>query len=1074
MQANFSPSVNIVRDTDKSFHYIPTNNSRNIYQQIASNFRSGVHSFNIIGSYGTGKSAFLLAFIKHLTGEQNYFQPVNGQFNGCKKFRFLNLVGFSGSFIEALATELDVEPSEKKVLSALKKEYLKLQEADECLILLVDEFGKFLEYAAEHDPDKELYFIQQVAEYANDPGRNFLFLITLHQNFDAYALGLKDTQRKEWEKVKGRLKELTFNEPVEQLLNLAADHISQSDFENKVNFDPGLLKLINDTGAFNLLNEVNTEFAEKLFPFDLLSAMSLTIALQRYGQNERSLFSFLQTEEAFGLHNFSKSGERYYNLSSVYDYLQYNYYSTLTSKFNPDYFKWFMLRNSLERVEVEFTDEIDELQKLIKAIGLLDILGSEGAKINGELIDVYAQQCLGIENAQSLIRRLEEKKIIRYQAFRHRFKLFEGTDIDIEQILEKARREIGPIANLPVELKPFFKLNYVPAKAITLERGTPRYFRFEITEEPILKFENEDSEIDGIINLLFSPSSEIEEVRDEPIVYGVFLNSQQIVESLKEIRALEKALKEVGEDKVARNELGELKHNQIEALNHLLNEQLYGKSGQVNWYRDGGIVQITSRRSFNQMLSEICREIYDGAPNFRNELMNKTKVSSSIHFAKKQYVEALIENWTKPNLGFEGDQMPPEKTIYFTLLQNTGIHKQLTPFTADFGTPDDESFKMLWQASFDFLNSARVSRRNLTEFIDILSKKPFKLKDGFIEFWLITYLFIKREEFALFKEGRYIPLITKEVAELFMKEAKKYEIKTFNIEGVKLDLFNKYRELTQQSQEEKVTGSGFQETARPFLVFFKKLPPYSQRTKALSQDTLAFRDVIENAKELEKTFFEDLPTCFGYSVDQLSTSQEVLDEFVSKINTSIAELRSAEEELLNRVEQQLLKSLGITGTTKFESYQSKIQKRYSSIRINLLYPRQKSLLTRIKSKIPDRQAWLNSIVQTVLGKQLKEMTDTDEHLLNDRLSNAFRELDNLVELSQLKFNEETEEAFKIEISGFEEQPLKRNIILSKEQKQEALTLEEQLRKFLGKSKNKQVNQAVLIKVLQEILKNDKS
>ena len=90
----------------------------------------------------------------------------------------------------------------------------------------------------------------------------------------------------------------------------------------------------------------------------------------------------------------------------------------------------------------------------------------------------------------------------------------------------------------------------------------------------------------------------------------------------------------------------------------------------------------------------------------------------------------------------------------------------------------------------------------------------------------------------------------------------KFEIKAFDIQGIKLDLFNKYRELTQQQKQKEATGSSFQETAKPFLVFYNQLPTYSQQTNSLSHDATAFRKVIKNAKELEKTFFEDLPTCF--------------------------------------------------------------------------------------------------------------------------------------------------------------------------------------------------------------------
>lgn len=1073
MKRNFSPSVNITRDSEKELHYISTKNSRAVYQQIASNFNSGLHSFNIIGSYGTGKSAFLLALTKHLKGEETYFTPINGHFNGCKDFRFVNVVGEAGSFIDALGHAFKVEPNEKTILDKVKRLQNKFRKQNACLVLVVDEFGKFLEHAASFDPNRELYFIQQLAEYANDPDRNLLFITTLHQNFDAYAVGLQEAQRKEWEKVKGRLKELTFNEPVEQLLNLAAEYIGQKSVKRTVKQSSALLKTINETGAFNLLNEITDEFANNLYPFDLLSAMALTIALQRYGQNERSLFNFLKTEEYLGINSFLPSEDTpYYNLPCVYDYLIYNFYSTLTSKFNPDYFKWILVRNSLERVEVEFSEQIEEAQKVIKTIGLLNILGSDAAKINPRLIEEYASNCLGVFDVRTILKKLEEAKIILFQSFKSRYKLFEGTDIDIDQIQREARKEIGPIINIAAELESFFKLDYILAKAVTYKNGTPRIFQYRLSEAPILKFKVTNPEVDGLVNLLFSADDATLKVKNEPILYGIFKKNQAIREKLLDIKSIERALELVGEDHIAKRELKELKNTLVVNLNDLLHHQLFDSEGSVTWLYDGKEVLLSNQGAFNRQLSLIMDAVYPGTPSFRNELMNKTNVSGSIHHAKKQYIEALIEGWNKIDLGFSENGMPAEKTIYFTLLKQTGMHVKTSSFTADFSAPSDPTFKTLWETSLDFLEKSKQGKRSLSELVRILSEKPLKLKEGFVEFWLITFLFMKREDFALFKNGVYVPRITKEVAELFMREAKKYEIKAFNIEGVKLDLFNKYRELTKQQQEASLSESSFQATARPFLVFYKGLPKYAQQTSNLSHDAIAFRDVIANAKELEKMFFEDLPASFGLSMDRLSKSKGELDQFVDRIQTSISELRSAYDNLVDRVEDRLLNLLGYEETS-FKIYRPKIQDRYRSIREHLLFPRQKSLLSRIQSQLPDKQSWLNSIVHAVLGKQLDLITDEEELLLNDRLKASLRELDDLTELSKESFDEASEEVLKLEIFGFEEQPIKRNIILAKRQVKSANSLEKKIRKLLAESKDEQVNQAALVRILREILRNGK-
>lgn len=73
MSIKFTTSVNIIRDKGKELNYIPTPNSNRVVNQIANDFKKGNRSFNIIGSYGTGKSAFLWAFQQSLSNDKKYF-----------------------------------------------------------------------------------------------------------------------------------------------------------------------------------------------------------------------------------------------------------------------------------------------------------------------------------------------------------------------------------------------------------------------------------------------------------------------------------------------------------------------------------------------------------------------------------------------------------------------------------------------------------------------------------------------------------------------------------------------------------------------------------------------------------------------------------------------------------------------------------------------------------------------------------------------------------------------------------------------------------------------------------------
>src|SRR5690606_12718235 len=100
----------------------------------------------------------------------------------------------------------------------------------------------------------------------------------------------------------------------------------------------------------------------------------------------------------------------YFNLVDVFDYLINNFYSLLSSKYNPDYLKWTIIKSTLERAEVLFEKESVAKEKIIKAIGLLNILAPAGSKINSEFLKKYGKYSLNISNVENEIKSLEKNK----------------------------------------------------------------------------------------------------------------------------------------------------------------------------------------------------------------------------------------------------------------------------------------------------------------------------------------------------------------------------------------------------------------------------------------------------------------------------------------------------------------------------------------------------------------------------------------------------------------------------------------------------------------------------------------
>ena len=1066
MSVNFSPSINIIRDASKQIDYIPTNNSKQIYQSIAVNFASGLHSFTIIGSYGTGKSAFLVALENTLKGQQIFFERTDKDFNKIDDFEFINIVGSANSIVKSVADKLGVIAESKAILKQIKTQL----SSDKCLVIVIDEFGKFLEYAAKHNPDEELYFVQQLAELANDEKSNLLFITTLHQNFDAYAFHLDESQRKEWEKVKGRLKELTFNEPVEQLLALAAERVSEKFGELKQpKYAADLIQTIQKNNIFPLRNQLNKSFVQKLYPFDVLSAAALTIALQRYGQNERSLFTFLDTNDYQGLQQYDTAENPYYNLACVYDYFYHNYFSTLTNRKNHDYRLWTLIRNSLDRVEANFEENQEAALKLIKTIGLLNALGSKAAKINHEFLEVYGRECLGIEDVGFILGQLQSLQVLKYRKYRDSYILYEGSDIDIDGELDKLRKETDPVKNIAEALKEYLPLDFAAAKAVSYKRGTPRFFQFEISEQPLQTFDG--SEIDGFINLIFTEDenikSEILNVKNQPILHAHFSETPNIKKELHEIKVIDALYKKIDDhNDPAKIEIGNERDYRIQSLKNHLNTVLFDNSNNVHWYFNEQQVEIKNRTDFNKTLSQICEVVYHKTPTLRSELMNRFKLSSNISAARKNLLRKVIDNYEEENLGFTADEFPPEKAIYFALLKNTGIHKAGRLGLHYFGEPTDESFLELWNACNEFLESATVSKQSLSELHELLRQKPYKLKDGFLEYWLPIYLFIRRDEYALYHNDVYVPYLNFDILDLLIRGIGKYQIKTFHIKGIRLELFNKYRELIRQPEVEDVKESNFVNTIKPFIVFYtREINDYARKTNRITDDAKAFRKAVKGAKELEKVFFEDLLTNFGVSLNDLASSEEILNSYVKRVKTAMQELTAVYANLIERIEENILEELGLEGKT-YTQYLKAIKKRYAPLKNYLLTDKQKIFKARLFSEFDLPEKYFSSIASALVGKSLDKINDDEEFILHDKIKQSLRELDNLLEIANLDFEETDETAFQIEITSFNKQPLKHKVILSKEQSKVADSLEGKLKQTLNGSDSK-IIQKVLIKLLED-------
>ena len=109
------------------------------------------------------------------------------------------------------------------------------------------------------------------------------------------------------------------------------------------------------------------------------------------------------------------------------------------------------------------------------------------------------------------------------------------------------------------------------------------------------------------------------------------------------------------------------------------------------------------------------------------ELINKHKVSGAINSARKSYFNRLVNNWNEKDLGYPDDKFPSDKTIYWSLIKNNGIHREEDgSYILTSPNCDDENFIRIWQECELFLNEAKKEQRQITDLITTLKQKPYR------------------------------------------------------------------------------------------------------------------------------------------------------------------------------------------------------------------------------------------------------------------------------------------------------------------------------------------------------------
>jgi hypothetical protein len=132
---------------------------------------------------------------------------------------------------------------------------------------------------------------------------------------------------------------------------------------------------------------------------------------------------------------------------------------------------------------------------------------------------------------------------------------------------------------------------------------------------------------------------------------------------------------------------------------------------------------------------------------------------------------------------------------------------------------------------------------------------------------------------------------------------------------------------------------------------------------------MRFRDVLANAKDPEKAFFEDLPDALGFTQEILK-QEEFINEYGRIIQRAIKELRTCYTQLIDRIEARLVEGFGLQ-SYEYSEYIVEVRERLANVKDYLLTGKQREFYHHVMTEYDNRTEWYQSICYTILEQRVK-------------------------------------------------------------------------------------------------------
>lgn len=904
---------------------------------------TGQGAFTWTGPYGSGKSSLVVALSALLNGNAVLKKKAAKVFGarlvrkvhaalptGTKGWRILpvvarrdnpvSVIGEAAKQAGLVARRPRVGWTESKLIAALTKAASEKPRTHGGLVLFIDEMGKFLEAAAQDGSD--IYILQQLAEAASRSKGRFLVVGVLHQSFEEYAHRLSHEMRDEWAKIQGRFIDLIVNTAGEEQIDLISRAI-ESDHRPK---KPGaqaaaVAKLVRRGRAGNPGRLATTlEACWPLHP--IVPCLLGPISRRRFGQNQRSIFGFLNSSEPHGFQDFLEraSDDELYGPDLLWDYLRTNLEPSILA--SPDGHRWALAAEALDRCEAIGGDALHV--KLLKTIAVIDLFKERSGLVpSSELLRTCFPD-IPVKTLENALSQLDAWSFTIFKKFLNARAIFAGSDFDIDGAVRAVLNELDEIDFN--ELKSLAGLQPILAKRHYHKTGTLRWFEVNVVPvSGIVEFAAKCAPQNGAIGqfLLAIPTEgESEEHAtdlcrkaarqsdDWDTVVGISKRSWAIVPLARELFALHNVSNdhpELAGDAVARREVSA----RLASLQAQVETELHKSFDSAVWFRKRRWARCLRQAELNSAASELADSRFKSSPILHNELLNRQKPSSSAIAAQNILLRRMVLNEGEPRLGIDG--FPAEGGLFSSILEATGLYVRdssgwhfVTPISGE----DPCRLAPMWHAAFDHIQKHASRTVAISELFELWRMPPFGVKDGIMPILAVAFVLSQRDKIAVYREGIFRAKFDDVDVEYLARDPSVIQLRWMDLGEVARRLLSGMAEVVRDLDKSNyLTHLEPIDVGRGLVAIYDRLPRWTMRTMQLSANAVKIRDLFKRAHDPNQFLFDDIPGTLGEDVS-LATDKD-LHRIIVNVRDGLEELVQAYPSMLHRLRDIMLSELQV-------------------------------------------------------------------------------------------------------------------------------------------------------------------